>query len=223
MTNTGDGVVVRTTDGREIAGSHVMMSIGSIPNTADLNLEAAGVEVAPSGHIIVDRVSRTNVAGIYAAGDCSDLMPLASVAAQQGRIAVDHALGEGVSPVRLKTVGNAVFTRPEIAAVGVTQQQITDGEVDADIYKLDLATNPRAKMRSLQHGFVKIFARKGSGQVLGGVIVAPTASELILSLTIAVANDLTVRQLANSMAVYPSLSGSITEAARRLISKSDLD
>ena len=223
VTNTGDGVVVRTTDGREIAGSHVMMSIGSIPNTADLNLEAAGVEVAPSGHIIVDRVSRTNVAGIYAAGDCSDLMPLASVAAQQGRIAVDHALGEGVSPVRLKTVGNAVFTRPEIAAVGVTQQQITDGEVDADIYKLDLSTNPRAKMRSLQHGFVKIFARKGSGQVLGGVIVAPTASELILSLTIAVANDLTVRQLANSMAVYPSLSGSITEAARRLISKSDLD
>ena len=223
VTNTGDGVVVRTTDGREIAGSHVMMSIGSIPNTADLNLEAAGVEVAPSGHIIVDRVSRTNVAGIYAAGDCSDLMPLASVAAQQGRIAVDHALGEGVSPVRLKTVGNAVFTRPEIAAVGVTQQQITDGEVDADIYKLDLSTNPRAKMRSLQHGFVKIFARKGSGQVLGGVIVAPTASELILSLTIAVANDLTVRQLANSMAVYPSLSGSITEAARRLIAKSDLD
>ena len=200
-----------------------MMSIGSIPNTADLNLEAAGVEVTPSGHIHVDRVSRTNVSGIYAAGDCTDLMPLASVAAQQGRIAVDHALGEGVTPIRLKTVGNAVFTRPEIAAVGVTEQQIRDGEVDADIYKLPLATNPRAKMRSLQYGFVKIFARKGSGQVLGGVIVAPTASELILSLTIAVANNLTVRQLAGSMAVYPSLSGSITEAARRLVTNTDLD
>ncbi len=220
--NTGDGVVVFTTDGREIKGSHVMMSIGSIPNTADLNLEAAGVETTPSGHIHVDRVSRTNVPGIYAAGDCTDLMPLASVAAQQGRTAVDHALGEGVSPIRLKTVGNAVFTRPEIAAVGVTEQQIVDGEVEADIYKLPLSTNPRAKMRSLQHGFVKIFARKGSGQVLGGVIVAPTASELIHSITIAVTNNLTVRQLADSMAVYPSLSGSITEAARRLISKSDL-
>ncbi|WP_254868364.1 NAD(P)H-quinone dehydrogenase [Corynebacterium sp. Marseille-P4321] len=220
--NTGEGVVVYTTDGREIEGSHVMMSIGSIPNTADLNLEAAGVETTPSGHIHVDRVSRTNVPGIYAAGDCTDLMPLASVAAQQGRTAVDHSLGEGVSPIRLKTVGNAVFTRPEIAAVGVTEQQIVDGEVDADIYKLPLNTNPRAKMRSLQHGFVKIFARKGSGQVLGGVIVAPTASELILSITIAVTNNLTVRQLAESMAVYPSLSGSITEAARRLISKSDL-
>lgn len=223
VTNTGDGVVVRTTDGRNIEGSHVMISIGSIPNTAELNLEAAGVAVADSGHIHVDRVSRTNVSGIYAAGDCTDLMPLASVAAQQGRIAVDHALGEGVRPVRLKTVGNAVFTRPEIAAVGVTEQQIKDGEVDADVYKLELSTNPRAKMRSLQHGFVKIFARKGSGQVIGGVIVAPTASELILSLTIAVANNLTVADLANSMAVYPSLSGSITEAARRLVSKSDLD
>ena len=221
--NTGDGVVVHTTDGRAIEGSHVMMSIGSIPNTADLNLEAAKVETTPSGHIHVDRVSRTNVPGIYAAGDCTDLMPLASVAAQQGRTAVDHAMGDGVSPIRLKTVGNAVFTRPEIAAVGVTEQEIRDGKVEADIYKLPLSTNPRAKMRSLQYGFVKIFARKGSGQVIGGVIVAPTASELILSLTIAVTNSLTVTQLANSMAVYPSLSGSITEAARRLITKSDLD
>ena len=221
--NTGDAVVVHTTDGRAIEGSHVMMSIGSVPNTADLNLEAAKVETTPSGHIHVDRVSRTNVAGIYAAGDCTDLMPLASVAAQQGRTAVDHAMGDGVSPIRLKTVGNAVFTRPEIAAVGVTEQEIRDGKVEADIYKLHLSTNPRAKMRSLQYGFVKIFARKGSGQVIGGVIVAPTASELILSLTIAVTNSLTVTQLANSMAVYPSLSGSITEAARRLITKSDLD
>ena len=221
--NTGDAVVVHTTDGRAIEGSHVMMSIGSVPNTADLNLEAAKVETTPSGHIHVDRVSRTNVAGIYAAGDCTDLMPLASVAAQQGRTAVDHAMGDGVSPIRLKTVGNAVFTRPEIAAVGVTEQEIRDGKVEADIYKLPLSTNPRAKMRSLQYGFVKIFARKGSGQVLGGVIVAPTASELILSLTIAVTNSLTVTQLANSMAVYPSLSGSITEAARRLIAHSDLD
>ncbi len=223
VVNTGDGVVVTTKDGREIRGSHALMSIGSIPNTADLNLEGAGVATTPSGHIHVDRVSRTNVPGIYAAGDCSDLMPLASVAAMQGRIAMHHSLGEGVEPLRLKTVGNAVFTRPEIAAVGVSEKQIASGEVDADVIKLNLSTNPRAKMRSLQHGFVKLFARKGSGQVLGGVIVAPTASELILSLTIAVTNNLTVTQLAESMAVYPSLSGSITEAARRLVTNTDLD
>ena len=221
--NTGDGVIVHTTDGRAIEGSHVMMSIGSIPNTADLNLEAAGVETTPSGHIHVDRVSRTNVAGIYAAGDCTDLMPLASVAAQQGRIAVDHALGEGVKPLRIKTVGNAVFTRPEIAAVGVTEQEIKDGKVAADVYKLPLATNARAKMRSLQHGFVKLFCRATSGRVIGGVIVAPTASELILPIAMAVTNQLTVNQLADSFAVYPSLSGTITEAARRLVAHDDLE
>lgn len=223
VTNTGEGVIVKTTDGREIHGSHAIMSIGSIPNTDGLNLGAVHVNTAKSGHIQVDRVSRTNIPGIYAAGDCSDLFPLASVAAMQGRVAIYHALGEGVTPLRLKTVGNAVFTRPEIAAVGVTEQQILDGDVQADIVKLDLSTNPRAKMRSLKHGFVKLFARKGSGQLLGGVIVAPTASELILSVTVAVANNLTVSDLAESMSVYPSLSGSVTEAARRLVGKSDLD
>lgn len=220
--STGDGVIVRTADGREIEGSHCLMSIGSVPNTSELNLESQGVDVTPSGHIHVDRVSRTSVSGIYAAGDCSDLMPLASVAAMQGRIAIYHALGEGVAPLRVRTVGSAVFTRPEIAAVGITEAEIRNGDYDADIVKLPLHTNPRAKMRALTSGFVKIFARKGSGQVLGGVIVAPTASELILSLTIAVTNGLTAEQLANSMAVYPSLSGSITEAARRLQHKTDL-
>ncbi|MDU7511929.1 MAG: FAD-dependent oxidoreductase, partial [Corynebacterium sp.] len=143
------------------------------------------VETAKSGHIQVDRVSRTNIAGIYAAGDCSDLFPLASVAAMQGRVAMYHALGEGVSPLRLKTVANAVFTRPEIAAVGFTQAEIEAGEVAARTITMPLNTNPRAKMRSLQHGFVKLFCRATSGRVIGGVIVAPTASELILPIAMA--------------------------------------
>ena len=224
VNRTEDGnVLVTTQDGREITGSHVIMSIGSIPNTQDLKLENVGVETAKSGHIQVDRVSRTNIAGIYAAGDCSDLFPLASVAAMQGRVAMYHALGEGVSPLRLKTVANAVFTRPEIAAVGFTQAEIEAGEVAARTITMPLNTNPRAKMRSLQHGFVKLFCRATSGRVIGGVIVAPTASELILPIAMAVTNQLTVNQLADSFAVYPSLSGTITEAARRLVAHDDLE
>lgn len=224
VTRTEDGgVVVKTTDGREIFGSHALMSIGSVPSTADLGLENIGVETAPSGHIKVDRVSRTNIPGIYAAGDCSDLFPLASVAAMQGRIAMYHSLGEGVSPLRLKTVATAVFTRPEIAAVGFTQKDIEAGEVAARTIMMPLSTNPRAKMRSLRHGFVKLFCRATSGRVIGGVIVAPTASELILPIAVAVTNQLTVNQLADSMAVYPSLSGTITEAARRLVAHDDLE
>ncbi|MCK7642222.1 NAD(P)H-quinone dehydrogenase [Corynebacterium sp. P5875] len=223
VTRTDDGgVCVRTTDGREILGSHALMTVGSVPNTENLGLETVGVETAPSGHIIVDRVSRTSVAGIYAAGDCSDLFPLASVAAMQGRVAMYHALGEGVSPIRLKTVATAVFTRPEIAAVGHTQSDIESGEVTARTIVLPLTTNPRAKMRSLRHGFVKLFCRRNSSLVIGGVVVAPTASELILPIAVAVTNRLTVDDLANTFSVYPTLSGSVTEAARQLVAHDDL-
>ncbi|MDK6260702.1 MULTISPECIES: NAD(P)H-quinone dehydrogenase [Corynebacterium] len=221
--NTGDGVIVRTTDGREIEGSHALMTVGSIPNTDGMGLEGVGVQLTKSGHIHVDRVSRTNVPGIYAAGDCTDLFPLASVAAMQGRIAMYHALGEGVTPMRMKTVANAVFTRPEIAAVGVTQAQVESGEISARTITLPLQTNPRAKMRSLRHGFVKLFCRRHSGIVIGGVIVAPTASELILPVALAVSKNLTVADLSETFSVYPSLSGSITEAARRLVAHDDLD
>lgn len=222
VTRVPEGVLVRTADGREIRGSHALMTVGSVPNTKDLGLERVGVELTPSGHIKVDRVSRTTVAGIYAAGDCTDLFPLASVAAMQGRIAMYHALGEGVSPIRLKTVATAVFTRPEIAAVGVTHAQIESGEVSARVIVLPLATNARAKMRSLRHGFVKLFCRKNSGLIIGGVVVAPTASELILPIAVAVNNNLTVEDLASTFAVYPTLSGSITEAARQLVQHDDL-
>lgn len=223
VTNLGDGVLVTTTDGREIRGSHALMTVGAVPNTEDLGLEYIGVELTKSGHIHVDRVSRTSVQGVYAAGDCTDLFPLASVAAMQGRVAMYHALGEGVSPIRLKTVATAVFTRPEIAAVGVTQHDVEAGRVTARTVMLPLQTNPRAKMRALRHGFVKLFCRRNSGIVIGGVVVAPTASELILPISVAVNCALTVEQLASTFAVYPSLSGSVTEAARRLVAHDDLE
>ncbi|RYF55190.1 MAG: NAD(P)H-quinone dehydrogenase, partial [Comamonadaceae bacterium] len=139
-----------------------------------------------------------------------------------GRIAMYHALGEGVSPIKLKTVASAVFTRPEIATVGVSQAAIDDGEVPARTVMLPLNTNPRAKMSGLRRGFVKIFCRPATGAVIGGVVVGSTASELILPIAIAVQNNLTVNDLAATFSVYPSLTGSITEAARRLIRQDDL-
>ncbi|WP_333620067.1 NAD(P)H-quinone dehydrogenase, partial [Dietzia sp.] len=86
-----DGIIVRLSDGRTVTGSHALMCVGSIPNTQDLGLETVGIKPLKSGHIPVDRVSRTAVPNIYAAGDCTDLFPLASVAAMQGRVAMYHA------------------------------------------------------------------------------------------------------------------------------------
>ena len=220
---TDDGVRVTLSDGRTVDGSHALLCVGSVPNTRDLGLERVGIELDRGGYLPVDRVSRTKVAGIYAAGDCTGLLPLASVAAMQGRIAIYHALGEGVSPIRLKTVASAVFTRPEIANVGVSQAAIDDGQVPARTVMLPLNTNPRAKMSSLRRGFVKIFCRPATGVVIGGVVVAPIASELILPIAMAVQNNLTVNDLAQTFSVYPSLTGSVTEAARQLMRHDDLD
>ncbi|KHO27173.1 flavoprotein disulfide reductase [Mycolicibacterium setense] len=223
VTRTDDGVLVTMADGRTVEGSHALMTVGSVPNTSGLGLERVGIELGPGNYLNVDRVSRTTVPGIYAAGDCTGLLPLASVAAMQGRIAMYHALGEAVSPIRLRTVAAAVFTRPEIAAVGVPQAAIDDGSVPARTLTLPLNTNARAKMSSLRRGFVKIFCRPATGVVIGGVVVAPIASELILPIALAVQNGIPVDELAQTFSVYPSLSGSITEAARQLMKHDDLD
>ena len=223
VTRTDDGVLITMTDGRTVEGSHALMTVGSVPNTSGLGLERVGIELGPGDYLKVDRVSRTTVPGIYAAGDCTGLMLLASVAAMQGRIAIYHALGEALSPIRLRTVSAAVFTRPEIAAVGVPQARIDDGSVPARTITLPLNTNARAKMSSLRLGFVKIFCRPATGVVIGGVVVAPIASELILPIALAVQNNNTVGDLAQTFSVYPALSGSITEAARRLMAHDDLD
>ena len=217
VSRAGDGVVVQLTDGSSVSGSHCLMTVGSVPNTGELGLLEAGVELDDGGFVKVDRVSRTTAPGIYAAGDCTGVLMLASVAAMQGRIAMWHALGEAVAPLRLGTVAANVFTDPEVASVGVTQRQVDDGTVLAQSVRLPLATNARAKMQGLTDGFVKLFCRPGSGTVLGGVVVAPRASELILPVSVAVQHGLTTDQLAHTFSIYPSLGGSITEAARQLM------
>jgi pyruvate/2-oxoglutarate dehydrogenase complex dihydrolipoamide dehydrogenase (E3) component len=213
----GDGVVVHLTDGSTVAASHALMTVGSVPNTGGMGLEEAGICLTEQGFVEVDRVSRTSVPGVYAAGDCTGVLMLASVAAMQGRIAMWHALGEAVAPLRLGTVSANVFTDPQVASVGVTQKAVEDGSVAAQAVLLPLATNARAKMQGITDGFVKFFCRPGSGTVLGGVVVAPNASELIMPISLAVQHGLTADQIAHTFAIYPSLSGSVTEAARQLM------
>ncbi|MDR6904678.1 dihydrolipoamide dehydrogenase [Agromyces sp. 3263] len=212
----GDGVVATLTDGREVRGSHCLMAVGSVPNTAGIGLEEAGVQLSDSGHIRVNRVARTSIPNIYAAGDCTTYIPLASVASMQGRTAVFHAMGDIVDPPEERNITSNIFTQPEIATVGWTQKDIEEGVVPGVIYKLPLASNPRAKMMGIRDGFVKLFASNGSGAIIGGVIVAPRASDLIFPLTLAVEHRLTVDQFAEAFPIYPSLTGSLTDAARAM-------
>ena len=223
VTNTGDGVRVALADGRVIEGSHCLMTVGSVPNTRDIGLEDIGVKLDDGGFIKVDRVSRTSVPGVYAAGDCTGVLMLASVAGMQGRIAMWHSLGEAVAPLQLKTVSSNIFTHPEIATVGIGEKTVDDRDMDVRMVTLPLRTNARAKMAGLEDGFIKLYCRPTTGVVIGGVVVAPHASELIMPVTLAVQHRLTVQHLAQTFTVYPSITGSISEAARRLMEHDDLD
>ena len=213
---TADGVVVSLSDGRTVEGSHCLLAVGSIPNTSGIGLEDAGVQLTASGHIRVNRVARTSVPNIYAAGDCTTFVPLASVAAMQGRTAIFHALGDTVIPLERRRITANIFTAPEIATVGRQEKDLETGAINGYVYKLPLAANARAKMMGITDGFVKIIAREGSGTVIGGVIVAPRASELIYPIAIAVERRLTVDQVSRVFAVFPSLSASITDATRAM-------
>ncbi len=216
VTNTGQGVSVELSSGKTITGSHCLMAVGATPNTKNLGLEEAGIQLAEDGRVVANKVARTSRANVYAIGDCATSIPLASVSTMMGRTAVYHTLGDVASPTRLRNVASNVFTSPEIAQVGWSQQDIRDGLVRGEVEQVMLETNPRAKMQALNEGFIKLFASRGSGTVIGGVVVGPKASDLIYPIAVAIENRLTVDQLAKTYTVYPALSASIAEAASAL-------
>ena len=218
-TPDADGVTIGLKDGGEVRGSHVLFTVGQVPVSGDLGLDTAQVETNEWGGIDVDGVGRTSCRWIYAAGDVVGRVMLASVAAMQGRVAMWHALGQAVTPIRWDAVAATIFTDPEVATVGMSPQDAEAASVPFITARLDFAGNPRAKMADTTDGFVKVHAMRGSGIVLGAVIVSARASDLIQPLAVAVQNRLTVAQLAQTIAVYPSMQGSISECARMLMAR----
>ena len=227
---TDDGVRVRTEISRDgaviegsgewVEGSHVLFCVGQVPASGDLGLEEAGVEVAERGGVRVDGVSRTNVHTVYAAGDLTGGIMLASTAAMQGRNAMWHFLGRSVAPLRSDVIARCVFTDPEVASVGISAAKVAEARTtEIDSVTLQFSGNPRAKMADSTDGFVKLHARRGSGTVLGGVVVASSASDLVTPLSVAVRNRLTVEQLAHAFTIYPSMAGSIQETARLIMGR----
>ena len=140
MERTDDGVVVTLGDGSKVTGSHCLVAVGSIPNTAGIGLEEAGVALTESGHIKVDRVSRTTAPNIYAAGDCTGVLALASVAAMQGRIAMGHFLGDSVTPAQAAPGGRRTSSpRPRSPPSACPEAEIDSGKYQGDVVKLPLA------------------------------------------------------------------------------------
>jgi NAD(P)H dehydrogenase (quinone) len=215
----GDEVVVGLKDGSEVAGSHALFTVGQVPAAQDLGLDTVDVEVNDWGGIDVDTIGRTSCSWIYAAGDVTGRVMLASVAAMQGRTAMWHALGQAVQPIRWDAVASTIFTDPEVATVGLSAEEAAESGMPVETARLDFRGNPRAKMTRGTDGFVKVHAQVGSGTVVGGVVVSMRASDLIQPLAVAVQNRLSVAQLAQTITVYPSMAGSVAEACRMLMAR----
>ncbi|HET6792947.1 MAG TPA: FAD-dependent oxidoreductase [Acidimicrobiales bacterium] len=212
----GGGVVVRCHDGRSVAGSHALLAIGSIPNSEGLGLEEAGVSLDAGGYVPVNHHCQTNVEHIYAAGDVSGRLPLASVASMQGRKVAEHAMGLHTRAHRhldYDKAASAIFTEPEIADVGLAEAEAFALGRKIRVTKVPFAASARALIDGDPRGFVKILSDPATGVVLGGSIVGPSAAELISVIALAVTANLRVTDIVESLLVHPTLAEALAEAA----------
>ncbi len=212
----GGGVAVRCDDGRVAKGSHALLAIGSIPNSEALNLDAAGVEVAPGGYVPVNHHCQSNVPHVYAAGDLSGKLPLASVAAMQGRKIAEHVMGLHTREHRhldYDKAASAIFTDPEIADVGLAEAEAFAMGRKIRVTKVPFASTAKALINNYPQGFVKIVSDPATGVVLGGSIVGRHAAELISVIALAVTAGLKVTDIVESVLVHPSLAEALADAA----------
>ncbi len=211
----GDVVKVLCDDGRVATGTHVLLAIGSIPNSEGLGLDKAGVE-SQWGYVIVDHNCKSSVPHIYAAGDLSGKLPLSSVASMQGRKIAEHAMGLHAAPHRhldYEKAASAIFTDPEIADVGLAEADAFAEGRKIRVTKVPFSVSAKALINNDPRGFVKIVSDPATGVVMGGSIVGRHAAELISVLALAVTAGLTVTDLVESLFVHPALAEVLGEAA----------
>jgi len=210
------GVEVRCDDGRVASGSHMLLAVGSVPNSEGLGLEKAGVVVDDAGYVPINHHCQTSVPHIYAAGDLSGKLPLSSVASMQGRKIAEHVLGGHTVAHRhmnYDKAASAIFTEPEIADVGLAEADAFAEGRKIRVTKVPFAASAKALINDDPRGFVKIVSDPATGVVLGGSIVGQNAAELISVLAVAVTTGLRVSDIAESMLVHPALAEALAEAA----------
>ena len=213
---TPDGVAVACDDGRIARGSHALFCIGSIPNSDGLGLEAAGVEVDAGGYIPVNHHCQSNVPHVFAAGDVSGKLPLASVASVQGHKVAEHVMGlhsREHQHIDYEKAASAIFTEPEIADVGLAEAEAFSSGRKIRVTKVPYASTAKALINDDTGGFVKIISDPATGVVLGGSIVGRHAAELISVIAIAVTARLKVSDIVESCLVHPTLSEALADAA----------
>ncbi len=206
-------VVIETKDGnKNMAFDMVLVAAGMKPNSSTLNLKNAGVEVDKRGFITSDHFMRTNVANIFSVGDVSGGMLLAHKASHEGRVAV-HAIAGGGESADWKAVPYAVFTDPEIAGIGMTEKEARDLGKKIKVGKFPYRAVGKAIATLATDGFTKVISDADTDELLGVHIYGPHAGDIVYAPTAVMEMDGTTEDMASIMAVHPTLSEAVMEAA----------
>lgn len=198
----------------ELAVDEILVATGRTANTEELGLEDVGVEVDPSGAIVVDAEQRTTVPSIYAAGDVTSQPRFVYVAAAGGTAAAENALGSGGERLDFAALPRIVFTRPAIAQAGLTEAEARERGVEVETTVLPLDAIPRALVSGDVHGLFKLVAEASSGRLIGASILAAGAPDVIQSAVLAIERDMTVTELSRSWAPYLAMAEGLKLAAQ---------
>ena len=200
---------------QEVEFDRLLLAAGRRPNVEELDLEAAGVETYKLG-IVVDERMRTNVPGIWAAGDVNGLAQFTPVAQYQARIAIEDMFRPGEGPAAdYSILPTAIFTDPELASVGLTQMDAEEQGLEAETVVHPLKYVRRASYIDAQHGHFKIVFDRASRRVVGLHVVAPGASDVVQGLSVAMRLGVTVDELANAHHTFPTIGEGVKAAAEQ--------
>lgn len=198
---------------RDVESERVLVATGVSPNSAGLGLEELGVGLDPRGFVVTDRWCRTSVAGVYAIGDVAGAPCLAHKASEEGVVCIDHIVGEpGVRPLERDWVPGCTYARPQVASIGLTEEEARARGLGVRIGRFDLSGNGKALAMGGDSGFVKTVFDASSGRLLGAHMVGPEVVEMVQGFGIAHRLDATAEDLAGVVFPHPSVSEAMHES-----------
>src|SRR5205823_1657771 len=191
----------------------VLMAAGRALNTQNLGLEAAGVKLDERGFVKVDQNLRTSAEGVYCIGDVAGPPMLAHKGSREGVNVAEQIAGGKPHPIRYDNIPSVTYCHPEVASIGLTEDQCKERKIDYVAGRFPFSANGRARGTGETEGFVKILRDKKYGEILGAHIVGGHASEIIHELTVARENEYTVEEVELAIHAHPTMSEAVAQAA----------
>ena len=191
----------------------VLVAAGRAPVVEDIGLKEAGVQLTERGFIKIDEQFRTTAKGVFAIGDVAGPPMLAHKGSREGATLAEQLAGKHAHPVNYGNIPNATYCHPEVASIGLTEQQCKDKKLEYKVGKFPFSANGRARTSGETDGFVKIIRDAKYGEILGAHIIGAHATELIHELAVARENEFTVEEIDLAVHAHPTLSEAVAEAA----------